>query len=314
MLFSHCDVDAIVGLDNHRGVFPIHRSVRFLLVTATHGAPAGQIACRLGVDDPTVLESVGDEAADAVAVVPGARCRRRCSSGSRALASRCRTCAAPLDLAIVERAAALFPPLGSASGWSLRFGRELNATDDRSALPGRRGVACRSSTASTSSRFTSRSTPCAQHLRRRRAAPARLGRRQRPRLAYRDVASATNRLTLIAAVLPGGLRLDAHGLLPSHAAAVARSALSLRAVQQPGRELPGPPARDDACDDGDGGTAADAHRRGSSPAAAGQIAALSRQLSRRADSAAFARLNARVAELYQLSAEEFEHILGHVPA
>ena len=49
------------------------------------------------------------------------------------------------------------------------------------------------------------------------------------------------------------------------------------------------------------------------PAASREIATLSRHLSRCADPAAFARLNARVAALYQLSAEEFEHILGTFP-
>jgi hypothetical protein len=39
---------------------------------------------------------------------------------------RCET-----DLVIAERAAALFPPLGTADGWDAHFGRELNATDDR---------------------------------------------------------------------------------------------------------------------------------------------------------------------------------------
>ena len=39
-----------------------------------------------------------------------------------------------MDLTIAERAAALFPPLGSNSGWSAGFGRELNATEDRAAL------------------------------------------------------------------------------------------------------------------------------------------------------------------------------------
>ena len=48
MLMSRCDVDAIVGLDNRRSVFPIHRSVRFVLVDgdagladAPHRLPAG---------------------------------------------------------------------------------------------------------------------------------------------------------------------------------------------------------------------------------------------------------------------------------
>src|SRR5262249_48733903 len=49
-LLAACDVDTMVGLDNHRGVFPIHRSVRFLLVTATAGSPTRRIACRFGLD------------------------------------------------------------------------------------------------------------------------------------------------------------------------------------------------------------------------------------------------------------------------
>ena len=84
----------------------------------------------------------------------------------------------------------------------MRFGRELNASDDRSAfLDGRRGLpvvegkhvepfhvaldAVRRSISGADAR--------------RRLRP---DRDDRPRLAYRDVASATNGLTLIAAVLP----------------------------------------------------------------------------------------------------------------
>src|SRR5438874_2813090 len=63
LLLSRCDVDAIVGMDNHRGVFPIHRSVRFLLLTATSGAPSGRIACRFGVDDPADLEAMDEASA-----------------------------------------------------------------------------------------------------------------------------------------------------------------------------------------------------------------------------------------------------------
>src|SRR5947208_3134885 len=67
---------AIVGIDNHRGIFPIHRSVRFLLVTASAGPPTGTIACRLDLDDPADLESLGEEPARGsgwfpVAVTPG---------------------------------------------------------------------------------------------------------------------------------------------------------------------------------------------------------------------------------------------------
>ena len=206
-------------MDNHRGVFPIHRSVRFLLVTAIAGGPTDQIACRSDLDDPAELESIGDERPARWFPVHG--CRRRCSSGSPAPTSRIPSLRSAADLAIVERAAALFPPLGSAAGWAVRFGRELNATDDRGSRSrtGGRPRSCRSSRASTSSRFTSRSARSATAS----APPTRDGSCDPTATsvrvsAYRDVASATNRLTLIAAVLPARLRLHAHGVLPAHAA------------------------------------------------------------------------------------------------
>jgi hypothetical protein len=52
---------------------------------------------------------------------------------------------------------------------------------------------------------------------------------------------------------------------------------------------------------------------GVAPAACREIATLARLLVRRRDVSALARLNARVAELYQLSGAEFEHILSTFP-
>ena len=49
LLLSRSDVDGIVGLDNVRRIFPIHRSVRFLLLTATSGPPTRRLPCRFGV-------------------------------------------------------------------------------------------------------------------------------------------------------------------------------------------------------------------------------------------------------------------------
>ena len=68
-LLSDCDVDALVSFDNQRGVFPIHRSVRFRLITATRGSPTRVIACRSGERDPAVLETTGDDAAGGFRVV-----------------------------------------------------------------------------------------------------------------------------------------------------------------------------------------------------------------------------------------------------
>src|SRR5262249_60757532 len=49
------------------------------------------------------------------------------------------------------------------------------------------------------------------------------------------------------------------------------------------------------------------------PAAFEEIASLARALERRFDAHGYARLNARVAHLYQLSADEFSHVLDTFP-
>jgi hypothetical protein len=93
-------------------------------------------------------------------------------------------------------------PLGDPEGWNLRFGRELNASDDRQyfvddgdGFPVIEGKHLRP--------FRVQGD---ESRRRVRAADAeRLLPAQpflEPRLGYRDVASATNRLTLIAAIVP----------------------------------------------------------------------------------------------------------------
>jgi hypothetical protein len=310
-LFTRCDVDALVGVDNRRGVFPIHRSLRFLLLTASAGSPTTRLAYRTGVSDPADLESIGEDPADAspwfpVRVTP-AWLERVSGPGLAVPALRDAT-----DLAIVERAAALFPPLGSAAGWSAHFGRELNASDDRAAFrPDRLGLPVVDGKHLEPFRVLLGSV--------RRSIGAgdarrllRTDRHERPRLAYRDVASATNRLTCIAAVLPARsvsthtvfclrapLPLGAqHFLCGLFNSLVVNYLVRLRVTTHVTtatvEQLPIPTAE-------------------AAPGAFAEIAALARLLSRRADPSALARLNARVAELYQLSATEFEHVLETFP-
>ncbi|MBI3491067.1 MAG: N-6 DNA methylase, partial [Acidobacteria bacterium] len=310
-LLTRCDVDALVGVDNHRGVFPIHRGVRFLLVTASSGSPTRRFACRTGLDDPSDLESIDEEPAEAspwfpVHVSP-AWLERVSGPGLAIPALRDAT-----DLALVERAASLFPSLGCDVGWSAHFGRELNASDDRAVFRADRlglpvvdgkhlepfRVAVDSVTRSVSPRDARRLL--------------RADRYERPRLAYRDVASATNRLTFIAAVLPAGC-VSTHTVfclrtpLPSRAQHflcglfnsfvvnyLVRLRVTTHVTTATVEQLPIPTAE-------------------AAPGAFEEIAALARLLSRRADPQALARLNARVAELYQLSAAEFEHVLETFP-
>jgi hypothetical protein len=311
-LLTECDVDAIVGFDNQHGVFPIHRSVRFLLVTATAGLPTREIACRLGERDPAALEADGDAPAATspwfpVRMTPELIHRL---SGDALAIPDLRT---STDVAIAERAAALFPPLGSDNGWSARFGRELNATDDREHFESRGAAALPIVEGKHVEPFRVRLESSGQSI---SAAKARRlldppGYEQR-RLAYRDVASAGNRVTLIAAILPAGC-VSTHTLfcLRSRLPLVSqhflcglfntfivnylvRMRVTTHVTTATVEHLPIPRPED-------------------SPRAFREIAGLARLLSRRVDPASFARLHALAAGLYQLTPDEFRHVLSTFP-
>jgi hypothetical protein len=110
--------------------------------------------------------------------------------------------ASETDLAIVEAVSNAAPRLGGKDGWRVEFGRELNASDDRESFApiapqstGRPVIEGKQIDAFRVAVGDSR-------LEVRPSARASLRVPRRARLAYRDVASATNRLTLIAAIVP----------------------------------------------------------------------------------------------------------------
>jgi len=193
-LFDRARVDSITGLGNRAGIFPIHRSVRFALVTASAGTRTERIASRFGL---TTVDEIESPTARTLDISRDLLCRisGRDDLGIPELLSE-------RDLRIVERVSTCVPWLASADGWGVQFGRELNATDDggafraRSAQSGGRAVVegkhlepfrvnvDKSRLELKADAGASRRVPC------------------RARLAYREVASATNRLTLIAAVVP----------------------------------------------------------------------------------------------------------------
>jgi hypothetical protein len=193
-LFSRATVDAVTGLDNRGAIFAIHRSLRFVLLTATTGGFTDEVACRFGVRRANDLEMT-------VAPAPVVITRRLLErlSGPDDLAIP--ELATRTDLRILEKLAARMPWLGATDGWNVRFGRELNATDDKAAFmpstghrkgrPVLEGKQIEPFRVSTST--------CRYELAEGHAAR---GVPRRPRLAYRDIASATNRLTLIAAIVP----------------------------------------------------------------------------------------------------------------
>ena len=197
-LFDRADVDTLTVLDNREAIFPIHRSVRFALLTCTAGRPTMSIACRFGITRPEELESDASASGQhAIAMTPAflARLSGEDDLGVPDLSRR-------QDLAIVERISATVPRVGAVDGWHVRFGRELNASDDRDLFELYTGEAGARPVVEGKQIEPFRVAVDSCRLQVRRDAVARAAVPHRPRLAYRDVASATNRLTLIAAIVP----------------------------------------------------------------------------------------------------------------
>ena len=203
VLFEHCETDRLVGLDNASGVFPIHRGVRFLLLSATAGGSTRRTRCRFGGRDASDLESidaerVGRRSHDRAVTITPAFVRRVSGPGLAIPYLRSRT-----DKRLVEGLVERVAPLSDVRGWGATFGRELNATDDRHAftsVPGAVPIV----EGKHVDPFVVRVSACDRWLVGPEAViskPAWQAAR-RPRLCYRDVAAASNRLTLIAAILP----------------------------------------------------------------------------------------------------------------
>lgn len=309
-LFSRCAVETIVGFDNRRAIFPIHRSIRFILLIGRAGEPTTTCRCRLGESDPAALDPPADAAG---AHRPGLTLSvdlLRAISGDDLSIPDLRSAH---DLSIVEHAARRFPKLGAADGWQARFGRELNATDDRgcfvtTARAGRLPVL----EGKHLEPFVVETSQATRFIAEKDAA-LRLGERHlAPRLAYRDVASATNRTTLIAGILPAR-SVSTHTLfcLRTPLGPVAqwflcglfnslvvnylvRLRVSTHVTTAIVEALPIP--REDE--------AGPAFRA---------IAAMARSMARRRSPAVWACLNARVARLYGLSREDLVHILSTFP-
>ena len=191
-------VDTYVTVENRDAVFPIHRSLKFLLMATTCAGHTTVVPCRSGVRSPGALDGIPDTGNDNTIALTRSVIER--FSGDQRAIPEVRTDA---DVAILGRTVFLFPALSSPDGWNIRFGRELNATDDRKHFlprpaPGRVPVL-----------EGKQIQPFAAHIDRAdqyiTSATARrlLGSTfTRARLAYRDVSSSSNRLTLIAAIVP----------------------------------------------------------------------------------------------------------------
>ncbi|MCX6538184.1 MAG: N-6 DNA methylase [Acidobacteria bacterium] len=315
LLFEQCNTDRLVGLENAAGIFPIHRGVRFLLLSTTAGTPTRRTRCRFGARDPSELDTIVSGAArrlsrdSAVTITP--EFLKRVSGPGMAI-PHLRT---RQDMRLVEQLVERFPPLADRRGWGATFGRELNATDDRGLFttsPGDIPIV----EGKHVDPFVVHVSECDQWI----ASPEALMPRtvwraaRRPRLAYRDVASSSNRLTLIAAILPRhtmavhtvfclktrmSLRDQTFlcGMLNSLVANyLARLWVTTHLGTTTVERLPMP--RPDALSD-----------------EYARMAALAQQLGRpnRDWNAVYARLQAVAARLYGLSPEDLQLVLGSFP-
>ncbi len=232
MLLDTCAIDTWLGFENRQAIFPIHRGVRFVVLAGSRGASAAAIPMASGLVDAEVLHRLPDNPGAGGAEVPMVRV-------SRAMLHRwdpehltIPALSSALDAAVAWRALAA-PALSSSEGWHVRFGRELNATDDAAHFvafaPGTRADVGPMAPDVGVRGVEVREPPSrgvlpvvdGRHLRPFGVDLAAIGRAiardaaaklldggssyERDRVCYRDVAGVSNRLTLIAARLPAGV-------------------------------------------------------------------------------------------------------------
>jgi hypothetical protein len=197
-LLDRADTHTLVGFDNADGVFPIHRGLRFLALVTTPGGPTREIKARFGVRTAQEIDRLADDEAE-----PPNACVRLTPARLSVVGGNTRRipdARHPGDLDLLDALARRFPPLGGAEGWSARFGRELNATEDRPSftphgLPVIEGKHIQP--------FRADPTAASSHISKSDAAKLLPDRRfEQTRLAYRDVSGVGNRLTLIATLIP----------------------------------------------------------------------------------------------------------------
>jgi hypothetical protein len=193
-------LDTIVGCDNARGLFPIHRGLRFAVVVATPGGTPHDTHARFGVASTEVLDAMTALPEDALPTRLDKTMLVRLGGATR----RIPDLRHDDDLKWLSDVMNAHPAMSTEAGWRARFSRELNATDDSDAFSGTSG---RDHLPVADGKhiepFVAHTDQCGRFIA-RRVAEQRLPDRRfaRARLVYRDVSGVGNRFTLIAAVMP----------------------------------------------------------------------------------------------------------------
>lgn len=309
LVLDSTTVDSFVSVENRDGLFPIHRGLKFVIVTATTAGRTVELPCRFGLRAAADFDRLPDTGVDHEAV-PLRRDLLERLTGDQLAVPELRSRA---DATLAARLAFAHRPASDEDGWALRFGRELNATEDRAHFNGeRRGLPVIEG--KHLAPFSVDVAAARHHIPRAAAATLLDATRSfdRARLAYRDVASATNRLTLIAAVLPPGVvtthtvfclksALDdesQHFLCGMFNSFVANYLVRLRVTTHvtvaivERLPMPRPPREESAFR---------------------AVAALAAVLARESDATKASALQGAAARVYGLTAGEFAHVLSTFP-
>lgn len=202
-------LDTIIGFDNARGLFPIHRGLRFCVVVARAAPDAGPgcgTRARFGVTTEEQADAIPEAGHAGEEITVPIRLDRRDLAIVGGPLRRIPDLRRPDDLDWLKRLHR-FPVLGASDGWGLTFGRELNATEDahlfRERAAGRGGLPVVEG--KHIAPFVCDTKACSHVINPRDAAHRLRDRRfERPRLAYRDVSGVGNTYALVAAVIPAG--------------------------------------------------------------------------------------------------------------
>jgi hypothetical protein len=201
-LLDRTSIDTWLGFENRARIFPIHRSMRFVVLSTTTAGCTETLRLRCGLTDPEALDREDRH------IAPLSIARTRLEAWSPAHLT-IPEIANATSLGIIAAIAERVPALSDRAGWQVRFGRELNATDDRphfvrligprkSILPIVEGKQL------APFQVDLTRSECGIPIKTAAGLLERAATFERDRIAYRDVASATNKLTLIAAMLPRG--------------------------------------------------------------------------------------------------------------
>jgi hypothetical protein len=308
-LLTDTAIDMLAGLDNAHALFPIHRGLRFAVVSATTGASTRLLRVTSGIrstDDLDALPARGAPPMRGVSLSPDDL------SLAGGPAQRIPDIRRPGDLELLLSLNRRFRRLGSPDGWGVSFGRELNATDarvhvrpsDRSGVAVIEGKHITPFVVDTAAAARIPQTALDRMIDVRRLDSSRLG--------YRDVSGVGNRLTLIAAVIPPGV-VTTHTILCSKAPleparqhflcalfnsfvlnAVVRMLMGSHVTTTLTASLPVPEWRGDRVDQ--------------------QIVSLAQRLAEgRPPADISGRLQALVAHRFELTRDELEHLLDGSP-